>query len=444
MNEIIPTSVTSLNENLSKSETVSRFREIIEQPGRGIKRYLALFWALIGPGLLAAMADNDAGGMIAYTVTGVKFGIGFFIPLVLCLVVVTYTVQELAMRLSTVTQAGFSKLVCQHYGRFWLCYHIITLFFGNLLMLSTEFIGMTAGLILLGLPLWAADILSLLLVISISIFTGYWTKERLALLIGALNCVFIAVAFMTHPSMAAIAHAFTPGSIPAASGDLFWYIVAIIGNSVAPWMIFYQGNAYVDKGVVAEHIHFGRTDIRIGCVVQVIIAVSAIIAGAALFGHVQNVENLGPAAIINAFDTHIGRWPSILFGLGIFNAGLLASITISLSSSWSVAEAFGWSKSLNDKISEAPKFYTVYIGSVIIAALAILIPNLPLNSIAVVTQIMCGLLMAPILIFLIVLTNKEALMGEHKNTRSITLRAWIIAAVLIGSAALLVWNIFAG
>jgi Mn2+/Fe2+ NRAMP family transporter len=428
----------------SSSENQSRFHAIISQPNKGRWRFLLLFWALIGPGLLAAMADNDAGGMISYCVTGVKFGIGLFIPLVLCLVIVTYTVQEMAMRLGTVTQTGFTKLISLHYGHSWMRYHVITLFSENMLTLLTEFIGMTAGLIILGLPLWSSDALSLFLILSITVFTGYWTKERLALLIGALNIIFVVVAAMTHPSMAAIGHAFAAWNVPAGSSDLSWYIIALIGNAIAPWMIFYQGSAYIDKGVIADNLRLGRIDTCIGCVVQVLIAACAIIAGAALYGHLNNVAALGPAALINAFDTLVGHWPALLFGLGLFNAGLLASITISLSSSWSVAEAFGWSKSLNDKISDAPRFYAVYIGSVVVAAVAFLIPNLPLNFIAVITQVIGGFLTAPILIFLSLLANNKQLMGKHKNSLFGNICAWTISATLIGLAVLLLWNTVSG
>ncbi len=444
MNEVVSTPNTSSAPDTSWRENQSRFHAIISQPSKGWWRFLLLFWALIGPGLLAAMADNDAGGMISYCVTGVQFGIGLFIPLVLCLAVVTYTVQEMAMRLGTVTQTGFTKLIYNHYGRSWMFYHIVTLFSENMLTLLTEFIGMTAGLIILGLPLWASDTISLLLILSITIFTGYWTKERLALLIGALNIIFIVVAGMTHPSIAAIGHAFATWNVPANSGNLFWYIIALVGNAIAPWMIFYQGSAYIDKGVIADNLRLGRIDTGIGCVVQVLIAACAIIAGAALYGHLNNVAALGPADVIYAFNTLIGHWPGLLFGLGLFNAGLLASITISLSSSWSVAEAFGWSKSLNDKIADAPRFYAVYIGSVIVAAGAILIPYLPLNFIAVITQVIGGFLTAPILIFLALLTNNKQLMGKYKNSLFDNIRIWAISVILIGLAILLLKNTLSG
>jgi Mn2+/Fe2+ NRAMP family transporter len=426
MNGAIPTSITSLTEKQSK------FNSVVSQPNKGWRHFTLLFWVLIGPGFLAAMADNDAGGIISYTITGVKFGIGLFIPLVCCLVIVTYTVQEMAMRLGIVTQTGFTKLILQHYGRFWLCYQIITLIFENLLTLLTEFIGMSAGMVILGLPLYLSVIISLFLVISLTIFTGYWTKERLALFIGALNIIFVVVASMTHPSISAIGHAFVAWNVPANSNNVFWYIIALIGNSIAPWMIFFQCSAYIDKGVIKEHIRFGRIDTTIGCIVQVLVAASAIIVGAALFGHIQNVEVLGPTAIINALNTFAGHLPSMLFALGLFNAGLLASITVSLSSAWSVAEVFGWSKSLNDKITEAPKFYAIYIGSVVLAAVAVLIPKLPLNYVSIFAQVIGGFLMAPILIFLALLTNNKQLMGKYKNSLFGNIRAWTIVIVLIG------------
>jgi Mn2+/Fe2+ NRAMP family transporter len=144
---------------------------------------------------------------------------------------------------------------------------------------------------------------------------------------------------------------------------------------------------------------------HIGCIVQVFIAAGIIVCGAALFGHMQNASSTGPSDIINSLHHVVGRWPAILFGIGLFDAGFLASITVSLSSSWSISELFGWSKSLNDKISESPKFYDVYIGSLVLAALAILIPNLPLNLISIITQFVGGILMAPLLIFLVIMTS---------------------------------------
>lgn len=430
--------VSELQENLEKKNI--KFDDIVDNDTKGMKNKLLFLWALIGPGFLAAIGDNDAGGLISYSVTGMKFGISLFIPLSICLVIITYTVQEMSMRLSVVTQTGFTSLIKKYYGNLWIKYHITTICMENILMLTTEFIGMSAGLVVLGLPMWVSVLISLVLVLSVITMAGYWTKERLTLFIGFFNIVFIIIAFMTHPSIKNIAYTFIAWNYPKESQNLFWYIVAIIGNAVAPWMIFFQGNACIDKGIVKDHIRLGRIDTTIGCIVQVVIAACVIISGAALFGQVNNIETLGPAQLILTFSSHMGRTAGILFGIGLFNAGFMAAITISLSTTWCVSEAFGWKQSLNSKLSEAPKFYGVYIGSVVIAACIVLIPNLHLNYITLLTQVISGFLMAPILIFLVMLTNKKELMGEYKNNLFINIRACIVAAILIVMAVLLIFN----
>ena len=427
----------------SQTQNPTRFQKLVDQPADGFRRRAVLFWALIGPGVLATLANNDAGGMISYALTGARFGIGLFVPLALCLGVATYTTQELVMRLCTVTQTGPTQLIRRHFGRFWLAYHVVSLCVENLLMMVTEFIGMTAGLFMLGLPLWAGTLLSLLLAVMVIIFTGYWTKERIALFIGALNLGFIVLAVLTRPSVADIAHAFVAWNVPAGTGKVFWYVAALIGNSVAPFAVFFQGSGNIDKGLIDKHIRLGRIDTLTGCVVETIVAASAIVAAAALMGRVPNLESAGPSELIRGFLTYAGKWPAILFGLGIFNAGLLASFTVSLSTSWAVAESFGWARSLDDRISEAPGFYGIYVGSVVIAALLVLIPGLPLNFVALAAQVGCGALMAPVLIFLLLLANDRELLGKHANTFFRNARAVTVAAVLVGIVALLLWNALA-
>lgn len=438
MSELKQSEINSLDKNQSK------FHEIINQPKKGWRRYPLLLWALLGPGLVAALADNDAGGIISYTVTGTQFGIGLFIPLTLCLVFITYTVQEMAMRLGVVTSKGYTHLVRKKYGKLWMYYQLIALLAENLITLLTEFIGMSAGLVILGLPLWGGVLISLLLVLSITTFAGYWAKERLALLIGLFNVAFVIIAFITKPSFHAIGNAFLTWSVPATSHHAVLYVIALIGNAVAPWMIFYQNSAYIDKGVVSDNIRLGRIDTCIGCICQVFIAACIIIIGASLLGKVPNIESAGPTQIIAALNTNAGFWAALLFGLGLFNAGLLASITVSLSSAWSVAEAFGWAKSLNDKIKEAPKFYAIYFISVFIAASAVLIPNLPLNYISIIAQVLGGILMAPILIFLVLLTSNKELMGEYKNSLLSNIRAWVTVVLLIGIAVATIVTILIG
>jgi Mn2+/Fe2+ NRAMP family transporter len=423
--------------------TSSKFQELVSKRKVGWQHYFMLFWALIGPGFIAAMADNDAGGVISYVLTGAHFGIGLFVPLALILAPLTYTVQELSMRLSVVTQEGFSRLAVKRYGRFWGFYHIITLALSNLLILMTEFIGMTAGLALLGVPMWLGCLICLILIVIFVSLAGYWTKERIALLLGALNAIFLVVAWMTHPNMAEIGHAFLTWNVPhALQGGLIFYVLATIGNAIAPWMLFFQGSGSLDKGVTSRELRFARIDTAFGAIISVIISAGIILVGAALFGHVQDIANAGPSDIITSLNQVVGRWPAILFGFGLFNAGFLASITISLSSSWSIAGLFGWSKSLNNKITEAPGFYLIYIGSLVIAAGTILIPNLPLNLIAIATQVIGAILMVPLLIFMVMMTSNKELMGQYRTKLFGRIWGWVMVALLTGLSIAAIWQTF--
>ena len=404
---------------------------------RSVTRWIGVLFSLLGPWLVAALADNDAGGVISYAVTGAKFGVGLFVPLTLLMALITYTVQEMAMRLGVVAAHSYNTLVRQKYGKFWMVYQLLSLVAENFLTLMTEFIGMSAGLVILGLPLWGAVPVGLTLVFAIALFRGYATKEKIAVGIGCLNMVFIIVACMTKPDWNAVAGSFFTWGVPGTErGSVIWYVIALVGNAIAPWMIFYQNSAYINKGSAKEDLRKGRTDTVIGCALQIVIAVFIILIGAALFGCIVDLESAGPAELIYALHERYGFVPAMLFGLGLFNAGLLAAVTVSLSSSWSVAEAFGWSKSLDDSITKAPKFYGVYFGSVIAAAVVVMIPGLPLNHLAVLVQVISGILMTPILIFLTLLTSREDVMGQYRNTMLQKFKAWIVVAIL-GSVSIL-------
>lgn len=389
------------------------------------KRGPFFLFLFLGPGMLAAMADNDAGGILSYALTGAQFGAAVFVPLTLCLMPVTYTVQEMAMRLGVVSKSGYTRLLKQRYGRGWMVCQVSALMIENLLTLLTEFVGMSAGLSLIGLPRVPAVVLSTALVFSITLCSGYRKKERIGLIIGLYNVVFLFLAFAA-PSGVSVQE-----SVRLSSGGEFqWYAAALIGNAIAPWMIFYQNSAYADRGVRSRRIRDGRKDVLAGCVCQVAVAAALIVLGASIYRMVPDLENAGPAQVVSALSARISPVVGVLFALGLFNSGFLAAITVSLSSSFSVAEAFGWSNSLNDSVRDAPGFYAVYGASVLLAAGAVLIPGLPLNYAAVFVQVASGVLMTPVLVFLTMLTSSREVMGDYANTFSQKLRAWICVAVL--------------
>lgn len=397
---------------------------------RGKKRRPFFLFLFLGPGLLAAMADNDAGGLISYTVTGAKFGWAVFVPLTLCLAAVTYTVQEMAMRLGVASGRGYTRLLRERYGTGWMVFQVAALFLENQLTLLTEFVGMSAGLELLGFPVWAAVAVSVGLALSIAVLSGYKAKERFGLLIGSFHLLFLFFALFARPA------AGVQESVRLCSGPSFrWYAAALAGNAIAPWMIFYQNGAYADKGMKARHIRSGRADTLAGCVCQGLVAAALIFIGSSLYGMVPDLENAGAPQIVAALDARFGPAAGVLFALGLFDSGLLAAVTVSLSSSWSIAESFGWSKSLNDSVREAPGFYGIYAFSVLLAAGMALAPGLRLNGISVFVQVAGGALMTPILFFLTLLTSNRDVMGEHANSLRQKVRAWVCVGILMAVSA---------
>jgi Mn2+/Fe2+ NRAMP family transporter len=398
----------------------------------GSSRRLWLLWALLGPGIISLLANNDAGGMISYTMTGATFGISLFLPLLFLLAPVGYNFQEMSMRLSAVTQAEYRQLLLWNFGRFWCYGSVSALALANLLYIITEFVGMTAGLMLIGLPLWASDALSFVFVSAVTFLFGYWPKERFVLFVGAINIVFIAAAILSHPDPAAIARAFV--SWPKISWDLgsngmLVFIMATIGNTIAPFMLYFQSNATIDKEITAEDLQLGRADIALGAVLQPLFAMTVMICGAGLVGKIANLDSSNPTDLISALVPVTGRLGSNLFAIGLFNAGWLAAITISLSSAYTVAGALGAKRSLNHGVLEAPRFYGLYFGSLLLGAIVVLIPGLPLNMMAVFTQIIAATLLVPDLIFLVLLTSNPAIMGEHVSRWWKQIIGWAIVAL---------------
>jgi len=414
------------------------FAEKIAGGRTGSSRKLWLLWVLLGPGIISLLANNDAGGMISYTMTGATFGISLFLPLLFLLAPVGYNFQEMSMRLSAVTQAEYRQLLLSHFGRFWCYSSVSALALANLLYIITEFVGMTAGLMVVGLPLWAGDILSFVFVSAVTFLMGYRPKERFVLFVGAINIVFIAAAIMSHPDPAAIAKEFI--SRPKISWDLgsngmLIFIMATVGNAIAPFMLYFQSNATLDKQITANDLRLGRADIALGAILQPLFAMTVMICGAALVGKIANLDSSNPKDLISALIPVAGRLGSNLFAIGLFNAGWLAAITISLSSAYTVAGAFGSKRSLNHRIPEAPRFYGIYFGSLLLGAVIVLVPGLPLNMMAVFTQIIAAMLLVPDLVFLVLLTSNRGLMGEHVSRWWKQIVGWAIVALYAAMSA---------
>ena len=388
---------------------------------------LQIYVLLSGPGLIVMLADNDAGGITTYTVTGAKFGYGL-IWFLLLLLPVAYVVQEMTVRLGAVTKRGHAEAIFDAFGSFWGWFSFLDLALVNWLTLITEFIGMTAALMIFHIPpVVTVTIVSVIMMLMV-LQGRYWTWEKIALLFAALNLIYIPAAFMVHPSVGEV---LSVGLIPHFPGGfnatLFFFLMANIGTTIAPWMIFFQQSAVVDKGMKEKDIPWGQMDTLIGSAFTVIIAIFlVVVTGTVLYG--SEVESAAQAASI-LITTN--PWLGTFIAIGLFDAGFLGAICISLASSWAFGEVFGWAHSLNLKIREAPWFYACYFFALISAGAVVLVPNAPLVLITLFVQVIAVTLLPAALVFLILLLNNEEIMGKYRNSRLQNVAAIVIVIAII-------------
>jgi Mn2+/Fe2+ NRAMP family transporter len=377
-----------------------------------IKKVLKIYLLIAGPGLIVMLADNDAGGITTYTVTGAKYGYGL-IWFLLLLLPVAYVVQEMTVRLGAVTKRGHAEAIFDAFGSFWGWFSFLDLALVNWLTLVTEFIGMTMALSIFHIPpiLTVIGVSALMMIIVLQ--GRYWTWEKIAIVFAAVNLVYIPAAFLVQPSWGEV---LSTGLVPHFPGGfnstLFFFLMANIGTTIAPWMIFFQQSAVVDKGMKEKDIRWGQADTFLGSTLTVLVAIfCVIVAGTLLYG--TQIESAGQAAqILMQTSPYVGT----LIAIGLFDAGFLGAICISLASSWAFGEVFGWAHSLNLKIREAPWFYVCYLVALISAGVVVLIPGAPLVLITLFVQVIAVTLLPAALVFLILLLNNEEIMGEYRNT----------------------------
>ncbi len=408
---------------------------------RRVKKAILLYLLLAGPGIIVMVADNDAGGITTYAATGAKYGYGLIWFLVL-LGPVAYIIQEMTVRLGAVTKRGHAEAIFDAFGPFWGWFSFIDLAIVNWLTMITEFIGMTAALAIFGVPAWIT-VLFVFVIMGMMVLQGrYWTWEKITLVFCILNFIYIPAAFMVQPSVSKVIGVIGQGMIPHFPGgftsDMFFFLMANIGTTIAPWMLFFQQSSVVDKNMREKDIPWGRLDTAVGALGTVVVAVFIlIVTGTLLYG--LNIEDAASAArLIMHTDKYVGSFLAI----GLWDAGLLGAVCISLTSSWAFGEVFGWAHSLNYKVKEASWFYAFYFIGLITAGIIVLIPRAPLVLITLFVQVIAVTLLPAALVFLILLLNNEEIMGKYKNTLiqnildSVIVIAIIILSTLYGISAL--------
>ena len=404
----------------------------------GLFSRLRLLWLLIGPGVLVMLGENDGPSMLSYAATGARFGIGFFLPFIILTFLMAVVVQEMTVRLAAVTHRGHAELIFERFGPFWGWFSMLDLAIGNFLTLITEFIAIRAGLGFFGVPPWAA-VFSALLLLYVALMTHrYWTWERVTLGLALLNLVFVPVALFTHPDWHSIGHALStwqplPGGL---NKDTILILLADIGATVTPWMLFFQQSATVDKGLTTKDIREGRLDTAVGAMLAALAAVATVLATAPLRAHGMSVENFQAAEFAQALRPIIGHVGAALFALGIIEAGMVACITISTSSAYAFGEVARRPHSLNLPIAEGKAFYSVLFLCAAAAAAIVLIPGLPLVYVVLIVNVVAVLAMPPALLFLYLLVNDKEIMGDLVSPKWANALALAVVALLTAAGLL--------
>lgn len=403
-------------------------------------RQFVIFLSVLGPGIIVMVADNDAGGISTYAVTGSKYGFSL-LWMFIFLVPMAYYVQEMTVRLGAVTKRGHAEAIFEGFGPFWGWFSLLDLAIVNWLTLITEYIGMTEAMSLFGIPPVITFLVVTVILFAVVITGSYWTFEKLTLFFCAFNLVYIPAAIWGmdlsySPGWNEVLKGFLrPSFAGGLSGDLLFIIMANIGTTIAPWMIFFQQSAVVDKGLDIHDIKFGQSETLIGSFSTCIVAVFIIITTAAVFHFHEPPITIEDAkqtaeALVPLLPAGQGALAKKLFAIGLFDAGFLGALCISLSSSWAVGEVFGWAHSLNTNVKDSKWFFGIYLVMLLTSGAVVLIPGAPLVTITMFVQVVAVTLLPAALVFLLLILNDPAFMGEHVNTRMQNIMNWSIVIVV--------------
>ena len=427
------------------SKTIHRFSRL--------KRRTLLFLAALGPGIITMVADNDAGGISTYSQTGAKTGFAL-LWVILILVPMAYYVQEMTVRLGAVTKRGHAEAIFDGFGPFWGWFSIFDLALINWLTLVTEYIGMTQAMRLFGIPEWITCLGVTLLLFGIVVSGRYWTFEKLTLFFCLFNLVYIPAAIWAMQTgnvadgWSAVGQGFYSPQFKFTAqftvANLVTLVMANIGTTITPWQIFFQQSAVVDKGMDTHDIRAGKIDTFAGSLLTGVVAAFIIIATAGVFYYNPGGQILVESAAQTADkmpqvmpNPHWGAWAKTLFAIGLFDAGLLGALCISLSTSWALGEVFGWAHSLNKSVREARWFYVAYILMLLSAAVVSLVASEKVeNAITIFVQVVAVTLLPIALVFLILILNDKSTMGEHANTRWQNIANWSIAIFVVAISTL--------
>jgi NRAMP (natural resistance-associated macrophage protein)-like metal ion transporter len=391
-------------------------------------RRLFLFLAIMGPGIITSNVDNDAGGITTYSVAGATLGykiLWIFLPMIVALVII----QEMCTRMGAVTGKGLADLIRERFGVRITFYAMVGLLLGNLGNIMSEFAGVAASMELFGVSKYLSLPLAALFIWWLILRWSYKVVERVFLAACLIYFSYIFSGYLARPDWGEVARALV---VPSFSFDSSYLVivVGVIGTTIAPWMQFYIQSAVVEKGITVKDYTYTKYDVIVGSIMVNLVAVFIVICcAAALHSHGIRVESAQEAAL--GLAPLAGAWASTLFAVGLLNASLFSASILPLSTAYFICEAFGIEAGIDKSWGEAPAFYWLYTILIMVGAGFILIPDMPLIKVMFWSQVVNGVMLPFVLIFMLLLINNKDLMGEHVNNRTLNIITWITVAILI-------------
>jgi Mn2+/Fe2+ NRAMP family transporter len=409
-------------------------------PRRGLSRKAKTLLAIVGPGLIVMVGDNDAGAFATYGQAGQNYGTRLLWTLLL-LVPVLYVNQEMVLRLGAVTGVGHARLILERFGKFWGMFSVVDLFILNALTIITEFIGITLAAGYLGLPKLGAVALAAA-VITGAAFTGSFRRfERIAVAFCAGSLLLIPIYFLAHPAPSQMAHNFVFPQLPGGAGQLstvMLLVIGIVGTTVAPWQLFFQQSYVIDKRITPRFMKYEKVDLWIGLVIVVIGgaaimgATTAAFATTHGFGHFSNAADLAVG-----LQAYAGRTAGVLFAIALLDASIIGAFAVSLSTAYAISDVFGMNHSLHRGVKNAKGFYAIYAALIGAAATVVLIPGSPLGLLTEGVQVLAGVLLPSASVFLLLLCNDKDVLGPWVNGRKTNMFTAAVVAVLVSLSVIL-------
>ena len=395
---------------------------------------LIIFLSVMGPGIITANVDNDAGGITTYSLAGSQFGFSLmwlFIPMIIALAVI----QEMGVRMGIVSGKGLADLIREKVGiklTFLMMIALLLANFGNVL---AEFSGIAVSGGIFGVPRFIALPLAALFVWLLVVKGTYKSVEKVFLLASALYFSYIIAGYLSNPDWGLAAKSLIIPQISLNSAYITM-VIGVVGTTIAPWMMFYIQSSVVEKGISLKNLKYSKIDAIFGAIVVNIVAFFIVLACATtIFSAGIQVTNV--ADVAKALTPLAGQYASILFAFGFLNASLFAASILPLSTSYYVCESLGFEAGVSKSFREAPVFHGLYLGLIILAVIIIMFPNVPLLSILYLSQVANGLLLPFILILMLLIINDKKIMGEYTNSRLFNYIAWATVIIVMGLSILL-------